>query len=48
MSKLSQFAAACAAVVCAFGAVAQPLDQCKVTAEAGAWRVFLCFDIIAP
>ena len=36
MSKLSQFAAACAAVVCAFGAVAQPLDQCKVTAEAGA------------
>ena len=36
MKKFVKFAAACAAVVCAFGAVAQPLDQCKVTAEAGA------------
>lgn len=40
MSKLSQFAAACAAVVCAFGAVAQPFYQCKVTAEAGAGGTF--------
>ena len=31
MSKLSQFAAACAAVVCAFGAVAQPFYQCEMT-----------------
>ena len=36
MNKSIKFAAAWAAVVCALGAVAQPLDQCKVTAEAGA------------
>ena len=31
MSKLGKFAAACAAVLCAFGAWAQPLCQCEMT-----------------